>query len=87
MEKQEAGCFQFVEDDASVRIEKHPTSSSQMSNFRIVSLSQQPEEECCCGGMTGKKYDRSSLCLLRNLPRLLFFTPSAALKSDICVDL
>lgn len=88
MEKPEAGCSQFVEDDLSVRIDKHPTSSFHMSNFHIVSLFQQPVEECCCGGVTGKKYDGSSVCLLRNLPRLFLFTKaSAAAKSDICVDL
>lgn len=73
MEKPEDGCFQFVKDDLSVRVEKHPASSSQMSNFRTVSLSQQPGEECCCGSVMRRKHNQSSVCLLLNLPRHLFF--------------
>lgn len=72
MEKPKS-CFQFAEVDVSVKTDKHPTSSSQMSNFRIVSLSQQPEKECCCGGVTGKKYRGSRVCLLTKSSFLLLF--------------
>lgn len=51
MEKSEAGCFQVLEDDVSMRIDKHQTSSSRMNHFHVLSLSQHPGEDCCCGGL------------------------------------
>lgn len=80
------GCFQFAEDDISVKTDKHPTSSFQMSNFRIVSLSQQPEKECCCGGVTGKKISWKP-CLFTYkifLPFIFFFKrPNHLLQSRL----